>query len=295
MQITPARVEHLDLLVESWNRWFPSHYRIDERLLRQLTFDHPSWRKNRAQLAFDGDSLIGFMLAREVNDGLVVIDAVAVDPELRRQKIGSRLIQELKANRCRMGGGPSHFLPGLPEDWTPAADFFTALGFEKDWDAEDLYLTLSPRSTDFRCCTSADRKNVLEMVGSEFSQRWTDDSQARFEAGDETDILIIERDGTPVAFCHAWHFKSALLGPSIFWLRNDCPTFGGIGPVGVMSSERGQGLGAKVVEQALNYLASLGVTEVVVDWTSIGPFYQKLGFESWRRYHGYSRNLGDKS
>ena len=36
-------------------------------------------------------------------------------------------------------------------------------------------------------------------------------------------------------------------------------------------------------------MAHRGATEVVVDWTEIGDFYRKFGFESWKRYAGYHR------
>ena len=288
MRMTPFRREHIPTVTAAWNLWVDKGFEIDERLLRQLTFEHPSWADERATLAFDQERLAGFIIARE-SDDQTIIDAIAVAPEYRRQGLGRSLVEPFQGRSLRVGGGPAHFLPGLPHGWTEGIEFVEALNFTAGAQAEDLHLRLGPREAEFTRCQESEKEALLGMVEREFSKRWTNDTAARFEAKDEADIVILKKGGKPIAFCHTWHHHSALLGPSTFWLRHDCPTFGGIGPVGVAQSERGQGLGLKIVVQALNSLSTLGVTEVVVDWTAIGPFYEKCGFRSWRHYTGYSR------
>lgn len=274
-------------VVSAWNQWMGPEYRMDERLLRQLTLDHPSWEPNLSAAAWDGGELVGMRLARRHGSDWI-LDCLAVAPGHRGRGLGRALLEDLPEGPIRFGGGPAHFVPGLPEGWQ-ARGFFEHLGFVADWVAEDLHLVLQPRPEDFEVCRPSDREEVLKMVGGEFSQRWHDDTLARFEAGDAGDVVIIRREGLPVAFCHAWHYQSRLLGPSVFWIRHSAERFGGIGPVGVAASQRGLGLGRRVVEEALNYLHSRSVEQVVVDWTSIGPFYEKCGFRSWRRYRGLRR------
>lgn len=290
MQIRALLEGQQKLLIDHWNEWLGESYLMDERLLHQVTQGHPSWENSKALLAWEAEDLVGFLLGRHHED-LFVIDALAVKPERRRNGIAGQLLESLAPEACRFGGGPSHFVPGVPEDWKAAQDFFQKMGFQKDWSAQDLSLQLSPRKAEYTCVGEGREEAVLSMVAEEFSPRWTEDTRARFEAGDRADVLIIEREGEPVAFCHAWHFESQLLGPSVFWHRHHCPTFGGIGPVGVKKSYRGLGLGAAITEQALNYLYHRGASQIVVDWTSIGPFYEKLGFQNWRRYLGYSRGV----
>jgi GNAT superfamily N-acetyltransferase len=283
MLIVPFETKHQTHLVQAWNSWLPARFHLDSRLLEQLTIHHPSWDRFHCHLAWDGEQLIGFLLARPGH-----LDAVAVTPERRRQGIGRNLIQKVAAER--FGGGPAHFIPGVPEGWKEAEGFLESVGFSSDWWAEDLHMTLSSRDSTFTSCDLEDQESVVGMVGEEFSKRWTDDTRARFEHGDHRDVVIIRDEDGPVAFCQTWHFESRLLGPSTFWLRNSCPKFGGIGPVGVRERARGLGLGGRIVVEALNYLAHRGVQEVVVDWTAIGDFYKKYGFASWQRYRGYSRN-----
>ena len=283
MLITPFQDPHREALVGAWNEWIEPRFQIDLRLLDQLTFDYPDWSGEASRLAWKDGRLVGFALIRDGN-----LDAVAVAPDERRKGLATELVSGMRFGR--FGGGIAHFVPGVPAGWSSAARFLESLGLMADWWAEDLFMKLSERPDEFTACQPDDRDAVVAMVCEEFSQRWTRDTGARFEHGDHRDVVIIKDDGGPVAFCLTWHFQSRLLGPSVFWLRNSCERFGGIGPVGVRERARGRGLGGRIVVEALNYLAHRGVEEVVVDWTAIGDFYKKYGFESWQKYRGYARS-----
>ncbi len=289
--VASPTVESVEKMTACWNAWFPSDFPMDERLIRQLTFEHRSWHTNRSSVIVEKGEICAFLIARRWQNQ-TVIDAMGVAPDRRRTKLGSLLLEDvLKAGPVRFGGGPAHFFPGLPvgEEWDEARAFLRYHGFEPDYEAEDLFISLDSRPPEFRSCRPEERDAVVGMVGEEFSQRWAEDTAARFHSGDHEDILIIEQEGAPIAFCHSYHKGSRLLGPSVFWHRHQYENYGGIGPVGVRESYRGQGLGKKIVEQALNYLASRGVVETVVDWTAIGSFYEKIGFQSWRRYQGFRK------
>ena len=289
--VASPTVESVEKMTACWNAWFPKDFPMDERLMRQLTFEHRSWHTNRSSVIVEKGEICAFLIARRCQNQ-TIIDALGVAPERRRTKLGSLLLEDLlKAGPVHFGGGPAHFFPGLPtgEAWTGARAFLQSHGFEPDYDAEDLIMTLDSRPADFRSCRPSDREPVLAMVREEFSQRWAEDTAARFNVGDHEDILIIEQDGAPVAFCHSFHSGSRLLGPSVYWHRHQYRNYGGIGPVGVRESYRGKGFGRQIVEEALNYLATKGVVETVVDWTAIGPFYEKMGFKSWRRYQGFRK------
>ena len=289
--VASPTVESVEKMTACWNAWFPQEFRMDKRLLRQLTFEHRSWHTNHSSVIVEKGEICAFLIARRWQNQ-TVIDALGVSPERRRTKLASLLLEDAhKAGPVRFGGGPAHFFPGLPmgEGWTGARAFLHYHGFEPDYEAEDLFLSLGTRAADFRSCRPEDRDAVVAMVGEEFSRRWAEDTAARFHAGDHEDILIIEQDGAAVAFCQSFHSGSRLLGPSVFWHRHQYANYGGIGPVGVRESCRGKGLGKRIVEEALNYLASKGVVETVVDWTSIGSFYEKIGFKSWRRYQGHRK------
>ena len=283
MLITPFQDAHREALVEAWNSWSEPRFQIDLRLLGQLTFDYPDWSGEDSRLAWRDDRLVGFALVRNRH-----LDAIAVDPKERRKGLGRKLLEGLEIER--FGGGFAHFVPGVPQGWEGAERFLQSLNFTADWWAEDLFLELQERPRDFTTCHSHDREPVVRMVSEEFSRRWTRDTEARFECDDQGDVVIIKDEEGPVAFCLTWHFQSRLLGPSVYWLRNSCEKFGGIGPVGVRERARGRGLGGRIVVEALNYLAHRGVEEVVVDWTAIGDFYKKYGFQSWQRYRGYARS-----
>ncbi len=284
----PLDQSDLPAVEQSWNRWMEPAFAIDGRLLEQLTAKHPSWRSHRSFGVWQGEQLIAFCLARQVGE-VTNIDAVMVAPNSRRQGLGRGLLGRLGSGELRFGGGPAHFLPGLPVQ-SRAFPFFANLGFETDWEVEDLHAQFDSRPPQFQRCQAAHIPSLEAMVSREFSARWRDDTLHRIEQGDTEDIVILTRDDRVVGFCHTWHEASKVLGPSVFWLRNRTTRpWGGIGPVGVAAECRGLGLGRRLMEEALNSLVAQGVREVVVDWTTIGAFYQRFGFRTWQEYRGLRR------
>lgn len=282
------KVTDLPHLVECWNRWTDPDFTIDLRLMNQLTVEHPSWSPDRCRALCDDEQLVAFCLAREVGD-LTTIDALMVHPDFRGQGLGRRLVEALGPGELRLGGGPAHFLPGLPQQ-SGAFPFFVKMGFAADWEVEDLYARFDSRPAQFQRCQPDQADALMGMVSREFSARWRDDTRTRIERGDVEDIVILTREDRVVGFCHTWHGASNVLGPSVFWLRHRASQpWGGVGPVGVAAECRGLGLGRRLMEEALNSLVAQGVREVVVDWTTIGAFYQLFGFQTWQKYRGLRR------
>jgi GNAT superfamily N-acetyltransferase len=105
--------------------------------------------------------------------------------------------------------------------------------------------------------------------------------------GPLTDIMGIVLRREVLGFAHLFHSRSSWIGPSIAWAGRDASRVGGLGPMGVDPTLRGQGLGLALLDQAMVHLASLGVDEMVIDWTVLLEFYGKLGFVPRRHYqHG---------
>jgi GNAT superfamily N-acetyltransferase len=90
-----------------------------------------------------------------------------------------------------------------------------------------------------------------------------------------------------------FHPQSRWIGPSIAWAASDggAPAAGGLGPMGLAPDLRGRGLGVVLLDRAMVHLASLGVREMVIDWTILLDFYGRLGFVPLRRYRHGERTL----
>lgn len=50
------------------------------------------------------------------------------------------------------------------------------------------------------------------------------------------------------------------------------------------SDSRKKGTGLGMVFAAQNYLISKGVDGIFIDWVILDNFYEKAGYECWRRY-----------
>ncbi|HLO35757.1 MAG TPA: hypothetical protein VK194_06735, partial [Candidatus Deferrimicrobium sp.] len=71
------------------------------------------------------------------------------------------------------------------------------------------------------------------------------------------------------------------IGPPHFWAARRPPAAGGLGPIGIAADRRGSGLGGALLVTALDHLRRQGLTDVVIDLTSLLGFYGPHGFGPW--------------
>lgn len=264
----------------------------------------------RQYLAFPGSIVLvagqpwkGAIWGRDGDHGST-LDAVLVSPRERRQKVATKLVKELSRrlnlrSPLRFGGGSHHFVPGLPQQFASFQNFFTSIGFVADWQAYDLLWRSSHHTTTSSpCLLPPDRYRLIDLEHSEkltallthFGKRWQDDTKLRIEAnreGCKEEVMGAFLEGELVGFCHLWTRSSKRLGPSTFWLERTDNLWGGIGPIGIHPTQRGQGLGLGIVQASIDYLKGSGITKVGVDWTGIPGFYKACGFRPWISYQGY--------
>lgn len=67
---------------------------------------------------------------------------------------------------------------------------------------------------------------------------------------------------------------------------------GGVGPLGVDAEKRKNGYGLAVVKAGIAFLRQRGISHIVIDWTGLVGFYQKLGFDVWKSYKSYKKEIG---
>jgi len=267
-----------------FNRCVGPPYRIDERLLRQVTTPaHQAW-------AWYDPEPVAFYLARTGPKG-THLDALGVLPERRRQGMGSRLLAHSQATI--VGGGPCHLFPALPLEFIEAQPFFEKHGFTAGDEAIDLWLPaeepLLPRQEhafQFGPCENDDE--LEDFVEREFPGRWSHDTRWRRREEGLRDVIVGVHEGRIQAFCHTWTPANKLLGPSVFW-RSELTNPGGIGPVGVAREARGQRAGGQLVLASLHHLRNKGAQDLTVDWTTLAGFYGRAGFRTWRRYRALTR------
>ena len=325
VNLRPFDAGRIGEIVALWNAVFAPSFPLRDALFRQNTVLDPHFDPAGASLACDADGrLVGCAVAKVAREPLGTdglrpdrgwLSVVAVHPAHRRRGIGTALVRAaelfLRA-RARptavLGGDPAHFFPGVP-DGSGAAEFFQAAGYTLRGDAYDLRRSLDGYRTpeavaaaraanpdvDVRPLQAGEDGVLLRFLDAAFPGRWRY-TVARFlqRGGPPGDVMGVLRGGEVCGFAMLFHPRSRWIGPSIAWAASangGRPAEGGLGPMGLAPAVRGRGLGHVLLDRAMVHLASLGVREMVIDWTVLLDFYGALGFVPFRRYRHGERAL----
>lgn len=312
--VAPYRVAQAGAVVRLWNRSMGRQFPLSLHLFRQNSEQTPGFRPEDSRLLLDGDSVIGYVLTKRFREhdalaGLVGahgwIEAIVIDPAYQRRGLGRQLLEwarqhlrEDGAQRLFIGGGFRHFFPGVPVDLPGAHDFFQQAGYRPFSTDHDLrgslagfaappaaQAALSATGATLTLSSAADVPALLDFMRAEFPGRWRYDIEHYVAAGhDLQDVVILKQGQRVIGFAQIFHPGSSYLGPSIYWHRLLGRRYGGLGPMGVAASVRGQGLGLVLLQLALQRLADLGVQQAAIDWTKLVSFYARVGFAPWKTY-----------
>lgn len=204
------------------------------------------------------------------------LDLVVVDPEHRRQGIGSDLIAAAEHELAELGCGvvriagnaPDYVWPGIDVRYTPAICAVAAAGYHHDQTAWNMTVDLSDptsralRSTadaettliqsgvDIRRATERDLAALIPIVDAEWGIQWVREIKA------SRGVHVAVKGGEPVAFA-AWG------GARSSWF----------GPMGTLPSAEGLGIGSILLRRCLQEQATTGITRAQIGWVGPVPFY----------------------
>jgi GNAT superfamily N-acetyltransferase len=312
----PAAAPHV---VRLWNDAIGDTFPLREAALRQCLEANPSARPEDGCLAWtEGGHLVGFGYAgfhrldlpetagfRERGQ----IQAVVVDPAVRRQGLGRRiagrlagLAQDRGIERLDAGGGMFYLWGGMPDDLPGAAGFCEAIGFELgdvSWDLrgdvtdlrvdEGSAALLRDEGLTVEPATAADTTAALAFLLAEFGGEWWHETSWFLAEGGDVGTLLLLRDADRriIGLARIHRPDVRPIGPPHFWAARRPPAAGGLGPIGIAAERRGQGLGRALLVIALDRLRQGGLNDVVIDLTSLLGYYGSHGFRPWMTWrHG---------
>ncbi len=321
----PLSPDEAQLVPEVWNAaWthLPSNpYPLGEEL----------WRERLASRHHDPALLLGAFAAGELVGyahgkrpvalwqpaNVVWVSSFAVAAPHQGRGVGTALLRELLgrlrgtgAAEVRFGSDADHLLPGPPLEAPPATwrllrrcgATFAAL-------EHDLHLDLRPALPEAPLppgwrLRDDDPAGAAAFMARAFPGRWAEELSG-YLAGGAT-AFTVERTSDHAAgasagaegVCVAFQGGESATSPGLHWegaLAREYPGGrpGAIGPLGVSTEARGGGVGLAMVRGAAASLRERGVTDVIINWTSLGAFYGRLGARAWRAYHRAQAPLGD--
>nr|MDO8088530.1 GNAT family N-acetyltransferase [Candidatus Sigynarchaeum springense] len=263
-------------------------------------------------------------------DGTGGIGMVCVRPGYQRKGIGKQLMAAIEAFFVKhgvmvisIGREPGrHFLPGVPQPLEDCLEFFDKCGYRHGFESAidimadissiDSVLEKNRKLRDKIAANRADgydvipyqpalEKDLLEFMRATFPGKWywTVASHANAPGAplDELQVLVRRKGNTRqvLGFAKTATQASIGLGPATLVQSRGSADFGGLGPIGIASSIRGnRGLGAMLLHCALANLHRKGVNNVLIDWTSQGlldRYYGPAGFAQYMTYISVKKEL----
>ncbi|HBP25382.1 MAG TPA: hypothetical protein DD618_00295 [Acholeplasmatales bacterium] len=309
-----------DLIIEEarelWNREMGFIYPISAKAFDQNIKNSPNLLKSGSYFAYEDQALVGFVFVKDFHHPMIpayasigFLSMLYVSKSFRRQGIGDKLLayaeQILKANNkteIQIGRDYHNFFPGLPNDFDNlGGPWLEKRGFKYvrtthdliNWEAKAPFAIRNSEYA-YRFATQNDEEALLNFMDNNFPGRWKYEcyeyyqgpifQEAYLLALDQEKIIAFTRVNTPdldiLPYNCTWHGRF--------------PKLGALGPLGVNKAYRGKGLGYDVVAAGLNELLKRGCQPMIIDWTGLLEFYQQFGFEVWKEFHCYTKQIEKK-
>ena len=270
-------------------------------LLHSRIMDEPEHQPSLQLAAWNGDQLVGAMLAG-VRDGAqepsVAIRLFAVEPSVQRKGVATGLLREIESRVRRDGHrrltvaqqAPVYFWPGVDVRYTPAICFLEANAYERtgeainmdvdlsirDWDATEVEARLATDGYEVRRLQAEDREGFVAWMREAWNPTWAYEALESLK-NDPVSTWVATRGETYHAFA-----------------SYDCTAFaGGFGPTGTDERLRGKGIGTVLFNRCMQDMRALGYSKCEVCWTGPVAFYAKAA-DAWisRVFWSMQKDLG---
>lgn len=305
-------------ITDLWNREIGNDFPMQEVLWERNTFEDMNLIEEGSVAFTEDGKLIGFIVAKsfqelseaELQNDIGWIQCLLVKKEMRGQGLGGRMLKH--AEECleqrgikeiRLGRDPWHYFPGIPVEYEEAVQWFGRKGYSRESIESDLVRLVegaapydSVNSTEhFRVLEQRDLPELLDFLKAAFPGRWHYEALHYLETGASgREFMGLYIEGKLKGFCRINDSDSPVIAQNVYWSRLFDGELAGIGPLGVDRTVRGKAYGLDLVKAAANELMARGSAAIVIDWTGLTAFYEKLGFTVWKQYRAMSKKTVDE-
>jgi GNAT superfamily N-acetyltransferase len=296
----------LKQVLDLWNTFHPERYRIDMDILRINTVDSVTFDWGASVVDVDFEGIVrGFV---SVKKPPATFHKVA-DPDamhlsgiaFTEPSFGIDLLSEAKTilrqrgvTTLLFGMDSRHFWPGVPTDFPMLNDFLTIEGFSLSGEYFDIERDLSDyqppkplptEDVEFRVLTADDHASIVKFFEREFPGRWRYDILWKIEKEGHYEGLIgLIYKGEVHGFAAIQNKDTRFPIGGAVWRNSLGDDYGALGPIGLSQAVRGFGWGGALLSAGLLELKARGCRQTIIDWTTLGEFYGKHGFEKSRLY-----------
>ncbi|WP_210367546.1 GNAT family N-acetyltransferase [Bacillus sp. REN3] len=314
MKLIDLDLIHLKSLTELWNREIGRDFPMKEELLKQNSFNDENVLAEGSKIATDQQgNILGFVVSKKVKEGSALvpggsgwIQVLLVDSRWRDQGVGTALLDAAESalknagtETVHLGGDPWHYFPGIPKTYIGVKEWFRAKGYEEIDSVSDLLCDLTKiKSTNpegepsIKVLSPNEKEEFVAFLHLRFPGRWEYEAIEYFnKGGTGREYAIMKLHGNIIGFIRINDTNSSIIGPNVAWSALLDGKNGGIGPLAIAESERGNGYGLELVLGGLRILKERGASKAVIDWTEKIDFYRKTGAEIWKSYNPFKKVL----
>lgn len=220
---------------------------------------------------------------------------IAVAPDQRRQRIGSRLLDDLESRLRRRGvthcrfaeSAPNYLTPGLDQRNTETRAFLVAAGYEPIGVTHNQRVALRDQTfrrtagrdqdsgVTIRRATASDRRRLASLLATEWPA-WQ--AEADRALANQPPTLYLALDGDDVIAFAAYDANN--LGTGWF------------GPMGTLPAARGRGIGRVLLHNCLADMQDQGLGEATIPWVGpLGFYEQHAGAQVSRTFDRFEKLL----
>jgi GNAT superfamily N-acetyltransferase len=301
--IEPLHQDSLPEIVELFKECFPEEFLVSEEHLANSTF-YDQQLCPEATLCIrkeDTKELLGAIICKESEEtnselpNYAWITALFIKPKYQNRGYGRRLyraaekaLKKIAISKIYVGQDYHNLFSGIPAPDDQKLAFFQNLGFiinsENHYDlaSEITYnvqidrFDTSPFEGRFtaEALKLSDKQRLYRFLDDEFPGRWKEQVEDYLEnSGDPEEIIVLKdrKDQEIRGFCK---------------IHVNVDGTGGLGPIGIAKSIRGNQVGDFILQQSLLHLRSRRGKNIGIDWTILKDYYGKFDFKPVRIYRG---------